>query len=109
RPKEKIYAPWIERLSAQLGGALSALDKLPQTPWLMGQTLSQVDITTAAMIGYIRLYCPALLDGDQYPNLRALAQTCEALPAFQACVPSPENISADTELATSAIKRLLWS
>ncbi len=106
RPADKIHKPWVERLSSQLAGALSALNDLPQTPWLMGAQLSQADITTASMIGYIRLYAPDLFGTGLYPNLETLAQNCEALPAFKTCRPRPENIGGDPEKAKAAIDRL---
>ncbi len=106
RPENKQYTPWTERLKAQLAGALTALNDLPQIPWLSGEKLSQPDITTVCMIGYIRLYAPDLLPPSQYPSLETLARKCEALPAFQACRPTPENLGGKIEKAKLALSRL---
>lgn len=106
RPANKQYAPWTERLTTQLQGALSALEALPQTPWLSGDRLSQTDITTAAMIGYIKLYTPHLFDRKLYPQLNIHALNCEALPAFKSCLPHPDNIGGNLKSARQAIDRL---
>ncbi len=106
RPEDKIHTPWIERLSTQLASALTYLDNLPQSPWLMGKSLSQADITTASMLGYIKLYSPDLLPTGQYKNLYKLSRACEALPAFKACLPIPENLGGDLAVAVAAVQRL---
>jgi glutathione S-transferase len=106
RPAEKIYEPWIARLQTQLESALDALNQLPQTPWLMGGKMSQPDITVAAMVGYIRCYLPELIRDERYRGLAKLARVCEALPVFQDCLPSVEDIGGPEVEATAALLRL---
>ena len=106
RPADKIHMPWVERLTAQLKNALKALDDLPLNPWFIGDKISQPDITTTAMIGYIKLYAPDLFGQNIYPNLEKLTRQCEALPAFKTCRPTPENLGGDIDMAKAAIKRL---
>ncbi|PHS28959.1 MAG: glutathione S-transferase [Robiginitomaculum sp.] len=106
RPPEKMHQPWINRLSEQLNGALSTLEAYPLTPWLMGDRLTQADITVAAMIGYLQLYLPDFLPIDRYSNLALLSCRCEAEPAFMASLPTPEDIGGNIDEARQAITRL---
>ncbi len=106
RPNDKFYEPWVERLTTQLASALTSLNALEQTPWLLGVSISPADITTASMIGYIRLYAPDLIRSGQYTNLEIIAAKCEDEPAFKACLPRPENIGDDLQTAKEAIQRL---
>jgi glutathione S-transferase len=106
RPSETLYQPWIDRLSEQLNGALSALNACPQTPWLMGDKITQADITVAAMVGYLQLYLPDLLSPDCFTNLYKLSGRCEAEAAFMAALPSPEDIGGNLDEARQAIMRL---
>ncbi len=106
RPPQTIHQPWLERLGLQLESTLIALDELPQGPWLMGDNLSQPDITVAATIGYIRCYLPDLIPPERYGRLAALASQCEALPIFQACLPSAQDIGGDPGEAAAALLRL---
>src|SRR5512145_2937683 len=90
RPADKVYPPWIERCQGQLAGALDALEALPCAPWLMGERLMQPDITVAVMLGYLRFRVPDALPLGRYPGLERLSAACEALPAFVATRPSPD-------------------
>jgi len=90
RPADKVHEPWIDRCRAQLTGALRALDALSLSPWLLGERIMQPDITVAAMAGYLRLRLPEGLPTGLYPNVERLSAACEALPAFKATVPAPD-------------------
>jgi glutathione S-transferase len=90
RPADKVYPPWIERCQGQLAGALDALEALPCAPWLMGERLMQPDITVAVMLGYLRFRVPDALPLGRYPGLERLSAACDALPAFVATRPSPD-------------------
>jgi glutathione S-transferase len=90
RPADMIYPPWIRRCQGQLAGAVDALEALPRSPWLMGGRLMQPDITVAVMLGYLRLRVPDTLPAGRYPGLERLSDACEAVPAFIATRPSPD-------------------
>jgi glutathione S-transferase len=69
----------------QVGGALAELDRLcaaaGERPWLLGDTMTQADITIACYTTYLRDAVP--LDLSAYPSLQERVQRCEALPVFQ--------------------------
>ncbi len=85
RPEEKRHAPWTDRCRVQVDGALAELDRLCATiadrKWLVGDAMTQADITLACYATYLRDAVP--LDLSVYPALHARAARCEALPVFQ--------------------------
>ena len=54
------------------------------------RVISQADVTTGAMIGYMKLGRYKPFPSDTYPALEALSQRLEAMEAFIACRPAPD-------------------
>jgi glutathione S-transferase len=84
RPEEKRHAPWVERCLLQVRGALAELDRACAArgdQWLVGDTMTQADITVACYATYVSEAVPLSLDDT--PALRAHVQRCEALPVFR--------------------------
>jgi glutathione S-transferase len=83
RPAEKRHEPWAERCRSQMHGAFGAIERWQvQHPgrWLVGEHLTQADITLTCAWAFMR---DALaLEEGPYPSLTALAARCEALPEF---------------------------
>lgn len=90
RPPEKIHEPVIARCLGQLEAALATLDREPARPWLLGDRLTQADVTVGAMLSYVRSVVPEAAPPGRWPALDRLSAACEAQPAFQACVPSAD-------------------
>jgi glutathione S-transferase len=81
---------WIARCKRQLGGALGWLESQLKGEWLTGPKMTQADIATGCMVGYLKLRLPeALRDGD-YPELERHSLACETMEAFVAARPSPD-------------------
>ena len=82
RPAEKRHEPWVARCRTQMQAALDQLERAcadaPGT-WLLGETLTQADITLTAVSTF--LHEALQLDTARLP---ALAARGEALPAFRA-------------------------
>lgn len=93
RPADKVFANWIERCHSQINGALATLEKEHLSPWLLGPTLTQADVTVGCMLGYLGLARPLLEvdfpDSARFPTLTRLSEACEALPAFRDAYPPP--------------------
>jgi glutathione S-transferase len=85
RPSGYRWPDWIARCRTQAAGGLAAL---AAQPWPAGAPIDQAWITTACMIGYVRLADPELMPADRHPTLDALSRRCEALPAFKATFPA---------------------
>ncbi len=85
RPEDKRHAPWVDRCRMQLHGALSELDRLCEAAgtdaWLVGDAMTQADITVACYATYLRDAIP--VDLSAYPSLQARVDRCEALEAFR--------------------------
>jgi glutathione S-transferase len=89
-PPQHVSQDWVARCHGQLEGALQVLEEIPKDPYFLGEKLSQADVTTGVMIGYMKLgrYMP--FPSSAYPGLETLSQRLESLDAFAAARPSPE-------------------
>ncbi len=82
RPEEKRHAPWVERCRSQMDAALVELERraaLRPGQWLVAERVTQADITVVCVLGFLK----GALGVAPGPALAALAERCEALPAFQ--------------------------
>jgi glutathione S-transferase len=85
RPEETRYEPWLERVVGQARAAFSALDDaFPAQGWLLGDRLTQADITSAIVWGFARSMVPDVVPASGYRILPGLSERAEALPAFRA-------------------------
>jgi glutathione S-transferase len=94
RPAEKRYQPWTERCATQMHAALAELDRVSRDrlsgagagagAWLMGDRLSQADITVTCVYTFLGDALASNRAGVAYPALEAIAAGCEALPEFRA-------------------------
>lgn len=84
RPAEKRHAPFAARLSTQMHGALGELEKHAAARgaehWLVGEKLTQADITVVCAFVYLREAVG--FDVARYPALVRHVERCNALPAF---------------------------
>ena len=85
RPQPYRWPEWMARCRTQAEGGLAALEA---QAWPADERLDQASITSACMLGYLRLADPGLAPPGRYPALDALSQRCEALAAFQATYPA---------------------
>lgn len=83
RPPELVWPEWVERLRGQMRQALDQLEAALQGDWLVGDRLTQADISTAVGIGFIRHTVPREWPADAYPALEKLAARLENTPAFR--------------------------
>lgn len=90
RPPEKIHLPWIERCRVQVDSGLQALESATGAGFYLRDRPMQPDITTACMLGYLRLRLPEALAARRYPKLERFAAACAALPAFRATEPASD-------------------
>lgn len=86
RPPEKRYRPWVERCHSQMHGALGELDRLCQVrgdEWLVGDRITQADITAACVYTFLGDALALNRNTVAYPALGAVTARCEALPEFR--------------------------
>jgi glutathione S-transferase len=86
RPPEKRYRPWVERCHTQMHAALAELDRISQAragDWLIGNRLTQADISSACAYTFLSDALAINRDGFAYQGLHAIAERCEAMPEFR--------------------------
>jgi len=85
RPEEKRHGPWVDRCRVQMHGALAELERAAagRSGWLVGERMTQADITTTCVFTFLR---DALGVGTAgaYPGLAGLTERCERIPEFRA-------------------------
>jgi len=84
RPRDKQVPEIVDRIDAQITGALTWLEAEAAGEWLHGDALSQADVTLTAAVGHLGNRHPVLWPDSGYPRLAAIRARCEALPAFRA-------------------------
>lgn len=91
RPAELQHQPWIDRLEQQLEGAAGMMETSVAAcagstrQWLLGDELTQADISTAIAWRFMMFTERVKLQPKDYPALVAFSARAEALPEFIAC------------------------
>ena len=91
RPEDMQHGPWIDRLEQQLEGAAMQMESSVAATtnagnhWLLGDDLTQADISIAVAWRFMMLIERVKLEPKDYPALVALSLRAEALPEFLAC------------------------
>lgn len=100
-------AAWIARCRGQQDAALAALEARFAADRPGGAQLMQPEITVATALGYLRLRLgEEALPPGRYPALEALSARAEVHPAFQACLPTPQEIGGPPAEAQAALLHL---
>jgi len=86
RPAEKLHAPWVSRVSAQLIAAIEALEsELARRPLeATSGTINQAGVTTAVAWHFIQMMLPDVVDAASYPALCHFSSQAESLVEFKA-------------------------
>jgi len=87
RPAEKIHEPWVNHNRSQILSALAWLESQVQGPWMLGDTLTQADISTAVLCEFLPLVDHTLFTLSQYPRLESLLTRMCEYPAFTSTRP----------------------
>ena len=83
RPKEKVYQGWVDHVDGQAASAFEALEEQAAgREWLHGDHMTLADINAVCALDFARIAVPYLVKDDPYPALAALAERCNAMPAF---------------------------
>lgn len=87
RPSNKIYEPWINHNSGQIKSSLDWLESQIQEPWMLGENLTQADISVAVLCEFLPLVNPRLFTSSQYPKLEKLLIRMREYNAFTSTSP----------------------
>jgi len=91
-PPDHVNQEWVARLKGQVHGGMRWLETRLSGDWFFAGKLSQADIAAGVLLGYLNLRLQEVLREGRYPKLEALSKRCEALPAFIAAQPSPDEV-----------------
>lgn len=81
RPAEKLHAPWLERVTAQLLAAYTLLDQhLSQTD---SEALTQASLTAAVAWSFSQFTVASVVKADAFPHVQRHAERLEQHPAFK--------------------------
>ncbi len=89
RPEAKRHEAWVERCAAQMHGALGELERRAKAAgavWLVGDRLSQADVTATCAFTYLCEAVGCERGPHVYPALAALSAHCEAMPEFRSVI-----------------------
>ena len=53
RPLDKVYRPWVDRMYEQTKDGLDALETMVKGPWVMGETITQADVSIVCFWDFI--------------------------------------------------------
>ena len=86
RPAEKRHQPWLDRVTQQLLAAYALLEAIAaqRKQWLLGDRLTQADITVAVAWRFTQSAAPRSVAAGQFPQLCAFSEQAERLPEFLA-------------------------
>lgn len=86
RPPEKVYEPWMARVSGQLLAACQALEtELARVPLAIGGArMNQAGVTTAVTWHFIQKMLPEMVPSSRFPTLQRFTIKAEELPEFAA-------------------------
>ena len=89
---DQVNADWLARCFDQLRGGLGHIERQLTGEFLALERFTQADVSTGAMLGYLRLRVPEIVLEREFPRLAALSARCEAMPAFAAARPSADEV-----------------
>ncbi len=91
RPDDKIWEEWVEKCSEQILGGLDAIEAAaPADGWLIGDKMTQADITSAVVVDFVNIVLPDLIGEDDYPRLDNLVARLNECEEFSSTHPSTE-------------------
>ena len=97
-PPEKVHQPWIDHSLSQTAEGLKWIDGLPQSPWLLGEHLTQADITTTIVARFAAERYPDNFPEGTFANLEGLSDRVMELPAWQETIPPASDAAIPVSL-----------
>lgn len=85
-----VNEEWAARCLGQLKGALAALEQRLDGDWLALGRFTQADLTTAAMLFYLKLRGIEIDIAQDFPALADLSGRCERMSIFKAARPAAD-------------------
>ena len=83
RPGSHRWGPWLDQLEAQVQAGLHFLEEAMRGPYLLGNRMTQADVTTVCAVDTIRFDMAHLAPEGSYPKLDALVASVANVEAFR--------------------------
>ena len=88
RPEDRRHAPAVDNASRQTRDGLAWLEARVKGPWMWGETMTHLDVSTVCYWDFIRIGVPDLFATLDCPRIAGIAARAGELDAFRKTVPA---------------------
>ena len=88
RPEDRRHAPAVDNASRQTRDGLAWLEAKVKGPWMWGETMTHLDVSTVCYWDFIRIGVPDLFATLDCPRIAKIAARAGELDAFRKTVPA---------------------
>ena len=87
RPADKVYRPWVDKMYEQTKDGIEAIEKLVIGPWIMGDDLTQADVSVVCFWDFIKKHRPKSAPAINCPQIKKISEMANLKPEFSATSP----------------------
>ena len=87
RPADKVYRPWVDKMYEQTKDGIEAIEKLVIGPWIMGDDLTQADVSVVCFWDFIKKHRPKSAPEINCPQIEKISEMANLKPEFSATSP----------------------
>lgn len=87
RPADKVYRPWVDKMYEQTKDGIEAIEKLVTGPWIMGNDLTQADVSVVCFWDFIKKHRPKSATEIICPQIEKISEMANLKPEFSATSP----------------------
>ena len=87
RPADKVYRPWVDKMYEQTKDGIEAIEKLVIGPWIMGDDLTQADVSVVCFWDFIKKHRPKSAPEVNCPQIEKISEMANLKPEFSATSP----------------------
>ena len=87
RPTDKVYRPWVDKMYEQTKDGIEAIEKLVVGPWIMGDDLTQADVSVVCFWDFIKKHRPKSAPEINCPRIEKISEMANLKPEFSATIP----------------------
>ena len=88
RPADKIYRPWVDKMYEQTKDGLEAIESMVKGPWIMGNKITQADVSLVCFLDFIVKYRPETSPQLNCPNLEKISKKANLMVEFSSTIPA---------------------
>ena len=88
RPADKVYRPWVDKMYEQTRGGLEAIENMVKGPWLMGEEITQADVSLVCFWDFIIKHRPERVPQVAGPKLQGISEKANLMTEFSSTIPT---------------------